>query len=453
MHGNHFGLSIARYHDLLTPDLAEASHEWLQRLLVKEQLVFGERLLCSVLRPRFLTHGQYRHVARTSSLVLTALEAARVAAMQDAALRSQFRLEAWEEELVHVPTGYPVASPTARLDAFFAHGQGGLKFTEFNAETPAGAAYNDALTDVFQALPVMAQFSRSYACTPAPAAPGVIHSLLGAFQSWRGTRERPTVVILDWLDVPTYSEFVLFQRRFDALGIDCIIDDPRHCEYRDGTLYASGRPVTLIYKRVLIDELVERCGLGHDVVRAVRDRAVCMVNSFPCKILHKKASLAVISDERNQHLLDEHQQEAVRTHVPFTRLVEERTTVHNGTTIDLLPWTAANRDRLVLKPNDEYGGKGIVLGWTVDQTQWEAAIATALATPHIVQERVELPSEPFPAMIDGALQISDRMLDTAPYMSGGVVMEGCLTRISQDPLLNVTAGGGSNVPTFLVEER
>ena len=35
--------------------------------------------------------------------------------------------------------------------------------------------------------------------------------------------------------------------------------------------------------------------------------------------------------------------------------------------IDLVPWVLANKDKLVLKPNDDYGGKGIVLGWTVDQ--------------------------------------------------------------------------------------
>ncbi len=57
--------------------------------------------------------------------------------------------------------------------------------------------------------------------------------------------------------------------------------------------------ITLIYKRVLISELIERGGIDHPVVQAVRDRAVCMVNSFRCKILFKKASLAVLSDERN----------------------------------------------------------------------------------------------------------------------------------------------------------
>jgi hypothetical protein len=62
---------------------------------------------------------------------------------------------------------------------------------------------------------------------------------------------------------------------------------------------------------VLISELVERGGMDHPVVRAVRDRAVCMVNPFRCKILHKKASLAVLSDERNADLFSPDEREAI----------------------------------------------------------------------------------------------------------------------------------------------
>ena len=277
--------------------------------------------------------------------------------------------------------------------------------------------------------------------------------MLDAWHVFRGVRERPTVVILDWADVPTRSEFVLFEKEFAALGIDAFIGDPRDAEYTGGKLIVGGRPVTLIYKRVLIDELVTREGLESPVVRAVRERAVCMVNPFRCKLLHKKASLAVVSDERQAPLLTPAQREAVARHVPWTRVVEERSTSYNGDAVELLPFIASRRETMVLKPNDEYGGKGIVLGWTVDDTTWQSAIRTALAEPFIVQERVEVPSEPWPEWVDGALHIDDRMLDTAPFLVDGTVMAGCLTRIATDPLLNVTAGGGSNVPTFLVEER
>jgi uncharacterized circularly permuted ATP-grasp superfamily protein len=107
----------------------------------------------------------------------------------------------------------------------------------------------------------------------------------------------------------------------------------------------------------------------------------------------------------------------------------------------------------VLKPNDDYGGKGIVLGWKASETEWRKAIETALATPYVVQERVRLPKESFPSFIDGRVVDADRLVDTDPYGVHGAFMEGCLTRISTEDLVNVTAGGGSTVPTFLVEPR
>ena len=445
---------IDHYHTLLqTSSLAAQSQDVLVDMLQRDGLFFGDRPLCGVLRPRFLTLAQYTHIANACRLVGQAFEKIRVAAMNDSALRAQFALYDWEEQLVHADPGFATASPTSRLDAFYAPGQGGLKFTEFNAETPAGGAYNDALSRVFQALPVMHEFARTHIALPIPAAPSIVHALLQSFHEWSGTSARPEVCILDWAEVPTRSEFVLFEKEFALRGISAFIGDPRNADYHDGVLYVDGRKVTLIYKRVLIDELVTRSGLDSPVVRAVRDGAVCMINPFRCKVLHKKASLAVVSDERQQHLLSHAEQVAVAAHVPWTRVVEERRTQHPDGEVDLLPWCAAHREQLVLKPNDEYGGKGIVLGWTVSDSEWSIALKTALSEPHIVQQRVSVPSELWPSWQDDALHIGERMLDTAPFLFDGVTMTGCLTRIATDPLLNVTAGGGSNVPTFLVEER
>jgi uncharacterized circularly permuted ATP-grasp superfamily protein len=140
--------------------------------------------------------------------------------------------------------------------------------------------------------------------------------------------------------------------------------------------------------------------------------------------------------------------------VPFTRVVEERRTTFGGREVDLLELLAADRERFVLKPNDDYGGTGIVLGWEVDDAAWQAALRRALETPHIAQERIHLPSEPFPSWgPEAGLEIADRIVDTAPYVFGGAWVEGCLSRISTATLVNVTAGGGSTVPTFVVERR
>ena len=89
-----------------------------------------------------------------------------------------------------------------------------MALTEYNAETPAGAGYNDALVASFADLPIMRAFGRRYEAMPLPARHGVLHVLLDAYETWAGRRELPRVAIVDWPEVPTRSEFVLFQEYF-----------------------------------------------------------------------------------------------------------------------------------------------------------------------------------------------------------------------------------------------
>jgi hypothetical protein len=386
-------------------------------------------------------------------VLLRALARAHEAAMADTAFRRQFGLLDWEEALIHTDSGFRDPSPTSRIDTFFVPETGALLLTEYNAETPAAIAYNDVLSEIFLTLPAMRTFLRQFEVRPLPGRHSLLHALLDAYGQWSGRASAPRICILDWREVPTYSEFVLFNDYFQSQGIDSFIGDPRSAEYPDGRLHVEGRPVDLIYKRVLLSELVDRGGLDHPVVRAVRDRAVCMVNPFRCKILHKKASLAVLSDERNAPLFDAEQRRAIEAHVPWTRRVEERRTTHGGETVDLIPYILQRRQRFVLKPDDEYGGKGVVLGWDTPAADWETAVRTALAEGSIVQERVPVPSEPYPSMIDGRVEVLDRMLDTNPFVYFGEYVDGCMTRLSTAALLNVSAGGGSTTPTFVVENR
>ena len=443
--------AIASWHEGLTRELAEESQAWLSAQLKARGLFFGERPLCTVLRPRFLTAAQYDYLRARIALLLGAFDRALNAALHDAKWLDRFRLLDWERTLALEGPGIP-ASPVSRLDAFF-DPDAGLRFTEYNAETPAGSAYNDALTELFLSIPAARPFLRSFALRPLPARPNVLHALLAAYQHWSGRRELPVIGILDWKEVPTMSEFVLFRDFFATLGVRAVIADVRDCELKGGKLVAAGTRIDLIYKRVLISELIEREGMEHPIVRAVRSNAVCMVNPFRCKILHKKASLAVLSDERSAALFSPEQQAAIAEHIPWTRVVEERRTSFAGKPIDLLPWMAEQRERLVLKPNDDYGGAGIVLGWEVDDAAWATAIKRAQQQPFIVQERITLPEEDFPSWADNDLVFASRIVDTAPFCFGGSYADGCLTRVSTAALVNVTAGGGSTVPTFVVERR
>jgi hypothetical protein len=444
--------AIDRYHSLLNDQLAAETQEALNIVQRSHRLYFGNRPLCTVLRPHFYEPDQWDYLRCETEILLKAFGRAHEGCMADERLRAQLYLEPYEEALFSLETGFEAPWTTSRLDSFFDLNTMSLQFVEYNAETPAGMAYEDQLVEVFLTLEPMRRFQQHYVVRSFAMRQGLLASLLEAYRQWGGSNE-PQIGIVDWADVPTLNEHELCRMYFEEKGVRSLLADPRALEYHDGRLWAGDFRIDLIYKRVLCSELIQRMGMDNPIVWALRDRAVCMSNSFSAKLMAKKASFALLSDERNSHLYDEKQLAAIEAHIPWTRNVEERKTVFHGQEIDLLPFIAENRERFVLKPNDEYGGKGVVIGWETSSETWNDTLRQALTMPYVVQERVHIAYEDFPTMIDGRLNISRRLVDADPFIFFGRTASGCLTRLSSVTLLNVTAGGGSVVPTFVVYKQ
>ncbi len=451
---------IHDYHDLLhRPGLAQDSWDALIPQLRERQLTFGGRPLCTVLRPLFYTPAEWGYLKRQTTTVLRVFDRLGRLMLDDATLRLQAHLTPEEEYLITLEHGYRTPIPTARLDSFFARKGDGtrvLNYIEFNGESPASMAYQDVLGALFEEIPVMREMAKKYNMQLLHSRAAALDAILRIYYEWRGNRDKlPDIAIVDWAGVPTTSEFHLFLDYFAQNGIRALICTPDELEFRNGTMYASGTPVDFVYKRVLITELLERYGLNHPIVEALEARAICVMNPFTCKLLHKKASFAVATDERNAHLLTAEERQTILAHVPWTRTIEDRRTFDQaGHAIDLLPWTSQNREHLVLKPNDEYGGKGVLIGWETPQDAWDAAIQMALDHPSVVQERATIAYEDFPTLdVEGNLAISQRLVDCDPFLFHGEEVTGCLTRLSSVTLLNVTAGGGSIVPVFVVEKK
>ena len=427
---------VVAFHALLQDErLAADSAQALADGQREKQLMFGERPLCVALRPQLLTRRRFEQAVSAAEGVASALSALEKAVLDDAVLRAELALESEEERLAMADPGFRFSSPSVRLDSFFADQ---VRFVEYNAESPAGMAYSDNLTEVFKRLPVMQAFRKRFRGKFMPTRRRQLSAMLGAFKQW-GKSTTPVIAIVDWEGLPTAPEFEMFKAFFEEAGIRTLICDPRTLEFTRGKLHSQGTAVNLVYRRVLTSELLAR---GDDT-RALRDAymagAVCVVNSFRAKLLHKKMSLALLSDERYERLYTPAQRAAVRRHIPWTRQVRP----------ELAEDIARRRQNLVLKPNDEYGGKGVVLGWTVDQAEWEAAIDVATTQSYVVQEAVEIPRVPFPIALDG-IRYLDLAVDLDPYLFNGRA-GGFMTRVSAAALLNVTAGAGSVVPTFMVE--
>jgi uncharacterized circularly permuted ATP-grasp superfamily protein len=443
--------AVEAYHDLLgDDDLAAASVEQLQRGQHAANLYFGEHPLSISLRPRLISTPDWVRAVSAAEAVAGALGTLESALLADAELRRQLDLDPLEERLALAPPLCRASSPSSRLDSFFADE---VRYVEYNAESPAGMAYGDVLSDVMESLPVMQRFRQGWQLRALPARYRQLDCLMAAFREWGGA-EAASVAIVDWPGLPTVAEFEMFRQYFLANDVPCVIAEPDSLSYDGKRLRTEdGTEITVVYRRVLTSELLAHSGGADAICRAFLDANVVVVNTFRAKLLHKKMSLALLSDDRYGSLFSASEKEAIDRHVPWTRkLVEGRSTYRGAEISDLVSHVVEHRPALVLKPNDEYGGKGVVLGWTVDDHEWEQAVRMALHGSYVVQEGVPVPMEEWPLAVGGSVEMVDMAVDMDPYLFGGRV-GGALVRLSSSALLNVTAGAGSVVPTFLVEAQ
>jgi hypothetical protein len=451
---------VESWNELLRPLLKE-SPDFPKQFLKDSQdakLTFGNRVHCPFLRPFFLSPEDEARVRHATETLARLGERLASAALRDNSLFAQFHLRPEEERLVRLPAGKGLASTASRVDAFLLPES--LKFTEYNGESPAGAGYTEALSQIFRELPLMKEFAEQFEIHSYPLSARLLDALIGTYRDWGGTSERPQMLIVDWKEVPTWSEFEILQERFEALRVPVVLADPRELEWDGKTMSAKGKKIDLVYRRVLINDIVARpkeCGA---LVKAYEAQAVCVANNFRCKIPHVKAFFAVLTEEKNAKLFSSEELDVIQRHVPWTRVVEDVRTDYLGKPIELLDHIRKNQKDLVLKPSDEYGGTGVTLGWEVGAGGWEESIQAALpggqsAKEHgcwIVQEKIAMRRGEFPYIgADGKVEFRDMLVDLAPYMFRGK-LAGFLTRLSASSLANVTSGGGQ-IPAFRVEPK
>lgn len=439
------------WHSLLRPDveLQPAYFAKIAAEMRRRKVTFGDRLNCPFLRPFFVDESALKRVQRVGEVLAKIGERVAEAALADPALMAQLGLTPEEDRLARIEPGYRTASTASRLDSFILPDS--LQFAEYNAESPAGLGYTQNLQDIFYGLEIMERFRERYPVRSFRPMEAMLEALRASYREWGGKTASPKIAIVDWREVPTWSEFEILAERFAELGVPTTVCDPRDLEFSKGTLKAKGRKIDLVYRRVLINDIVARPAECRALVDAYTARAVCVANTLRCKIPHKKAFFAVLTDDRNARMFSAAERKIIREHVPWTRVVRDERTQRYGHPVDLLGYIRKHRASFVLKPSDEYGGAGVVLGWEMSDDQWEEAIQAALRDTGkvwITQEKISVRREVFPNVVPSGVEMKEMLVDFSPYFFRGK-LSGFMTRLSSTGLANVTSGGGQ-VPVFVV---
>ncbi|MBV9242784.1 MAG: hypothetical protein JO314_12335, partial [Acidobacteria bacterium] len=319
------------YHELLNDNaLAAASVEMLDAGLESSRLIFGGRRLSPYLRPHFIASSDWRQIGRVCETIFGALQKVKDAAVADETLLDELGLTETERELVRIDPRYSHVSANCRLDSFLT--DEAYSFVELNGESPAGVAYADSATTIFQSLPVFQKFSGKYKVTSLEGRSKMLDVLLRCYEEFLGRKPEkpPTIAIVDLKDLPTQQEFELFKEYFESQGYPSLIASPQELEFADGKLSFEGREIDVVYKRLLVNEYLPIIEEAPALLAAYKAGAVCVVNSFQGKIVHKKAIFAVLTNEKHERLFDEAEVTAIKDHVPWTRKFREGKTINHG---------------------------------------------------------------------------------------------------------------------------
>ena len=441
----------AEYNRLVAADprAAREQAQWLEEAFQRAGITFDGQPMRTCLRPHFVARAQWdtlRAVGRRL-MEIAARVARHVFGGDVGALCAYLGTPEAEARWVRIDPGPPDVL-LSRLDAFL--GADGPRFIEINSDAPAGFGYGDRMAEVFADLPLLRQFARDHPVHYAPSLPALVDAMVWTWRSrGGGAASSPVVAIADWADVKTRADQEIVCARFEAVGFDCVLADPRAMEIKGGRLIANGRPVDLVYRRAVLTEIVAREGQMPAFLEAYRDGLAFFVNSFRCRLSEDKAFFAILTDESFASLMTPEEAQLVRRVVPWTRRVAERRTLRAGCEVDLVPYAIEHRAELVLKPAHGYGGRSVLVGDETTPEAWQSAVQDGLREPWVVQERVLIPEEVFPLLEeDGEVGLSSLKVNVNPFFVDGADV-GAVTRASRHSVINVSAGGGS-VPTFVV---
>ena len=411
-----------------------------EQWLVDHGFVYGERTIPFVIMPHFISPGQLRLLSRAVASISPVLDRFCDAYPDDPQLREELALPAHEDALMRIDPGFPQPIRVSRLDAFL-HDYD-VKFLEFNTDSPAGMAWTDMLFEALREKVELPRVTEVFTTGYTPVLPEVVDTLLDAYHGARANHpdlpERPRLAVVDVAGTPTVAEFRRVCRFAEQTGIETVIARLDELDYDGSHLVVHGAPAHLVYRRALIETLTEESPLAI----AARERRAVVVNPFRANVAANKKILALLQDERFAHLVTAAEVETIRKTVPWTRILRRGKTTYGDWRFDLLRFVCDNRERLVLKPATDYGGRGVMLGIETDQDAWEAAIEEhAERSDFIVQEYVPIPEEMFPTIDDGRVQMRLKRFNINPYCIGGRYV-GMMTRISDQAVINVAAGGG-----------
>jgi len=414
----------------------------LMKEMERQNCKFGDQIVPTFLKPVFFSDEELSAITHVSGHIINILEKVANLYFSHPELREYYNLNAEEMRMVEMDHGYSKRIIISRPDSFLVNGT--LRFVEFNCDSPAGLAYCDIQEDIFAKSFPIKEIQKNYKLLHQQRCAGLLEALLSTYAEFASNNKKPNIAIVDWREMKTRNELLVLRDLFKNKGYDTVVADPRDLKFRDNRLEFKGFPIDLIYRRVIFQELIKKKDQVKDFIEAYRKGKVCVVNPLCSRLASNKALLSIITNPRKfRDFFSEEENEIIRKHIPRTKWLLDKQTHYKNTLVSLKKHVIANKESLVLKPSDSYGGKDVYIGKETDQKVWGNLVRRILYKHEnwVVQEYVEITEMEVPVLENDHVQLKTKKYNLNPFILGGKYA-GTIARLSDQSVINVSAGGG-----------
>jgi hypothetical protein len=448
--------AIAHYDELLA-GRCDPSGWWQQHVAQVRRHWHDEAPMeAFVLRPLMIDEATYAATRASLAPVMRALSRATDRLATDEQLRRALGIPAYLEPLLELDRATGTPTCLGRFDGIMSD-TGELSLIEFNSE-PQSVPFQYELERSFDQLPIAAEFARKFRVRTVD-----LYERMYAALAERGRDGRmPCVAILDKALWKSHRRAGIFRPLMysSARGCPVLYVEPEELDYRDGKLTASGIQIDIV-AFVNWELVINARKRLVKIMKAIAERAVEVFAGLSRGLLASyKVVFELLSSPEYRDMFSQDEAAALARHVPWTRMLRERETDHAGTAVDLLPFVAANRVRLVIKPCGGGGGGNIVIGRETSEQAWAQAIQRGASQSWIVQELAVAQRQRFP-VVDrhGRIEHHQLACEYTPYVWNAARIEGVLCRVVAGSVIHdlgdraIGIANGVETATWIVDRR
>lgn len=418
-----------------------------------------ERFVNHVSVPYLLPASRYDALCEDAQHVFNALDKVVAAYGHDGRVTDYFSHLGGLDRLLSLPG--PI-NPSISIAAFniIESLDGRFQVVEPNTCCPEGLIWTSMFYEILRHSRVHQYLASLAAEVAVPMHNGstAYDYLIAEHDRMIGKRETYRFCVADTRTAPMMTELLEMRNGARERGHASERGQIQDFSYDGQRLLLDGKAIDIVhqYLDVLFTDDMAQIAANYDeiapLLQAISDRKVLAINSFrPMLISEDKSILALIQDPAFQDMFSTEEASAVEALVPATYRLAPGQVMFEGERHDLIPLLRRRKDDFMVKAQMECMGRGITIGRTTSQAQWDDLIDRQQGGMFVAQRFIETPTMLVPDPKSDGITLKPMHYTLGLFLLGGKA-QGMCNRVAPGLITNVGQGGAFG-DVFIYEDR